>query len=328
MLQLRICQTMRFWMISSVVAALFSSSIGAQSYPSKPIRIVVAFAPGGTTDFAARTLAQKLTEAFGQSVIVDNRPGGGGIIGTELVAKSSPDGHTLLMGTAANAAQSSLVAKLPYDFSRDFLPVSLVITVPGVLVVNPSLPVKSLQELIALAKSQPGKLTYASAGNGSTPHLSGALLCDMARVNILHVPYKGGPPALTDVVSGNVDLMINSVPSILSLVQSKRLTAIAVTGAERSKLLPSVPTFSEAGLPGYEMGAWQGVLAPANTAKAIVATLTQQINKVMRLHDVQSRLLEQGATPSPGTPESFAALIRQDTEKFAKLVKTTGIKAE
>ncbi len=301
----------------------------APAYPSKPIRLVVPFPPGGATDILAREVAQKLTEAWGQSVVVDNRPGAGGNIGAELVARAAPDGYTLLMGTVGtHAINASLYAKLPYDHVKDFAPVILVAGVPNVLVVNPALPVNTVAELIAYAKANPGKLNFASSGNGTSIHLSGELFKVMAGVQMTHVPYKGSAPAVADLISGQVQLMFDNLPPSLPQIKAGKLRALAVTSATRAPALPDVPTIAEAGLPGFEASSWFGVLAPAGTPPAIVARLNAEIAKWLASPEAREKLSKQGANAAGGSPEDFAKHIAAETTKWAKVVKDSGAKVD
>ncbi|MEO8347027.1 MAG: tripartite tricarboxylate transporter substrate binding protein [Betaproteobacteria bacterium] len=301
----------------------------AQAYPSKPIRIVVPFPAGGTTDVLARAVAQKLNESLGQPAVVDNRPGAGGNIGAELVAKSAPDGYTLLMGTVGtHAINPSLYPRMPYDHVRDFAPVILVAGVPNVLVINPGLPVNSVQELIAYAKANPGKLNFASSGNGTSIHLSGELFRTMAGVQMTHVPYKGSAPALQDLVGGQVQLMFDNLPSSLALIKAGKLKALAVTSLARAAALPDVPTLAESGLPGFEASSWFGLLAPAGTPPAAIATLNADVAKWLASPDARERLLAQGAIAAGGTPEDFARHIAAETAKWQKVVKESGAKVD
>ena len=294
-------------------------------YPSKPIRLVVPFPAGGTTDSLARAVAQKLSEAWGQQVIVDNRPGAGGNIGSDIVAKAAPDGYTLVMGTVGtHAINPSLYRKMPYDHVKDFAPVILVAGVPNVLVVNPSLPVHTVRELIDYAKANPGKLNFASSGNGTSIHLSGELFKTMAGVQMTHVPYKGSAPALTDLMGGQVQLMFDNLPSSLQLIQAGKLRAIAVTSTARAAALPDVPTIAESGLPGFEASSWFGVLAPAGTPREIVTKLNATIAAWLATPDAKDKLLSQGAIAAGGTPEAFARHIDAETAKWAKVVKMSG----
>ena len=309
--------------------ALVATAASAQTYPTKPIRLVVPFPPGGATDILARDVAQKLTEAWGQQVIVDNRPGAGGNIGSELVAKSAPDGYTLEMGTVGtHAINASLYAKMPYDHVKDFVPVILVAGVPNVLVVNPAVPANSVAELIAYAKANPGKLNFASSGNGTSIHLSGELFKFMAGVQMTHVPYKGSAPALQDLIAGQVQLMFDNLPPSLPQIKAGKLRALAVTSLARAPALPDVPTMAEAGLPGYEASSWFGVLAPAGTPPAIVTKLNAEIAKWLATPEAKEKLSKQGANAAGGTPEDFAKHIAAETAKWAKVVKDSGAKID
>ena len=299
-------------------------------YPNHPIRIVVPFPAGGTTDIIARAVAQKLTEATGQPVVVDNRPGAGGNIGSELVAKAAPDGYTLLMGTVGtHAINPNLYAKMPYDHVRDFAPVILVAGVPNVLEVYPGLPINSVQELIAYGKANPGKLNFASSGSGTSIHLSGELFKTMTGVQMAHIPYKGSAPALQDLVGGQVQLMFDNLPSSLALIKAGKLRALAVTSAQRSSALPDVPTVAEAGLPGFEASSWFGLLAPAGTPKEIVAKLNGEVAKWLATPDAKEKLAAQGAIANTGlTPDDFTRHIATETAKWQKVVKESGAKVD
>lgn len=308
------------------LAAALSGGAAAQSYPSKPIRLVVPFPPGAYTDTVARLVAQGLSEKVGQPVIVENRAGAGGNIGADFVAKAPPDGYTLLMGTIASAISMSAYAKLQYDLVRDLAPVILVVTVPNVLVANPHVPARSPGELIELARSRPGKLDYASSGNGGAPHLAGEMFKTRTGTSLVHVPYKGIGPALTDLIGGQVSLMFTSLDSAIGHIRTGKLKALAVTSAKRSSLLPEVPTMAESGLPGFEIVAWGGILAPAGTPKDIINLLNDQIGKLLRSPEVARRFLEFGAEPAPGTPEEFSRFIGREIEKWAQVVKTAGVK--
>ena len=316
------------WALGGMLACL-ASSVLAQAYPNHAIRLVVPFPAGGTTDILARAVGQKLTESLGQSVVVDNRPGAGGNIGADIVAKSAPDGYTLLMGTVGtHAINPSLYTKMPYDHVKDFVPVVLVAGVPNVLVVNPSVPVQSVADLIKLAKSKPGEINFASSGAGTSIHLSGELFKAMAGVDMTHVPYKGSAPALTDLIGGQVQLMFDNLPSALPQIKAGKLRAIAVTSLKRAPVLPDVPTIAESGLPGFEASSWFGVLAPAGTPAPVVAKLNAEVNKWLQSPDAREQLLAQGAVAAGGTPEQFAAHIRTETEKWAKVVKASGAKVD
>ena len=311
--------------VITAIAAPFTFAQSAANYPAKPVRLVVPFPAGGTTDILARAVAQKLSEAWGQQVIVDNRPGAGGNIGSDLVAKSTPDGYTLLMGTVGtHAINPSLYKNMPYDHVKDFAPVILVAGVPNVLVVNPSLPVHSVSELIAYAKANPGKLNFASSGNGTSIHLSGELFKAMTGVEMTHVPYKGSAPALTDLIGGQVQLMFDNLPSSLPFIRAGKLRALAVTSGARAAALPDLPTLAESGLPGFEASSWFGVLAPAGTPRDIVAKLNGAIASWLASPAAKEKLLAQGAIAAGGTPDDFARHIDAETSKWAKVVKASG----
>ena len=316
------------WALGALFACI-ATVASAQSYPNRTIRLVVPFPAAGTTDILARAAAQKLTEAFGQSVVVDNRPGAAGNIGSDLVAKSAPDGYTLLMGTVGtHAINPSLYSKMPYDHVKDFVPVVLVAGVPNVLVVNPALPVNSVADLIKLAKDKPGQINFASSGSGTSIHLSGELFKTMAGVDITHVPYKGSSPALVDLIGGQVQIMFDNLPSALPQIKAGKLRAIAVTSLKRAPVLPDVPTISESGLPGFEASSWFGVLAPAGTPAPIVARINAEVNKWLQSAEAREKLLSQGAEAAGGSPEQFANHIRAESEKWAKVVKASGAKVD
>jgi tripartite-type tricarboxylate transporter receptor subunit TctC len=311
-------------------AALTSGAQAQAPYPNHPVRIVVPFPAGGTTDILARETAQKLTQTLGQPFVVENRPGAGGNIGADLVAKSPPDGYTMLMGTVGtHAINPSLYEKMPYDHVKDFVPVVLVAGVPNVLVVNPSLPVKTVQELIAYAKANPGKLNFASSGSGTSIHLSGELFKTMAGVSMQHVPYKGSAPALADLAGGQVQLMFDNLPSSLALIKAGKLRAIAVTSLTRSTALPDVPTISESGLPGFEASSWFGLLAPAGTPKDVVTKVNGEVAKWLATPEAKEKLAGQGAIVATGlAPEDFVRHIASETAKWQKVVKESGAKVE
>jgi tripartite-type tricarboxylate transporter receptor subunit TctC len=323
---------MKRWLFRSAAGALvaaFAAAAWGQVYPNKPIRIVVPFPAGGTTDVLARAAAQKLTESLGQPVVVDNRPGAGGNIGAELVAKSPPDGYTMLMGTVGtHAINPSLYPKMPYDHVRDFAPIILVAGVPNVLVVNPSLPVNSVQELIAYAKANPGRLNFASSGNGTSIHLSAELFKTMTGVQMAHIPYKGSAPALQDLAGGQVQLMFDNLPSSLALIKAGRLKALAVTSKARAQALPDVPTVAESGLPGFEASSWFGLLAPTGTPQPVIAKVNGEIAKWLATPEAKEKLLAQGANAAGGTPEDFARHIAAETAKWQKVVKESGAKID
>lgn len=300
----------------------------AQTYPSKPIRLVVGFTPGGGVDINARLLAPKLTEYLGQQVIVENRPGAGTNIANEFVAKSAPDGYTLLINTAAVAINMSLYKKVPFDTLRDFTGVSVFSMSPNILVVHASVPVRNVKELIALARAKPGALNFSSAGSGTTQHLSGELFKVRTKTNIVHIPFKGSAPSMTALISGEVDLSYANIPAIHSHVKSGRLRPIANLGPRRSDQLPDVPTMKEAGVSGVEVVVWYGVLAPSKTPRDIINTLSGAIIKATRAPDIKQRLLDQGAEPLGNTPEEFAKLLREEVEKWAEVVKVSGAKVD
>ena len=311
-----------------ILCFCLSPLIFAQSYPSKPIRMIVAYPPGGGTDIVGRMIAQKMAENFGQTVVIDNRGGAAGSIGSEIAAHAVPDGYTILMGNVApNAINVSLYAKLGYDPVKDFEPVSLVASTPNILVVQPSLAVKTVNDLVALAKAKPGTLNYPSAGLGSSSHLAGELLDSIAGVKMVHIPYKGGGPALTDLLGGQVQLMFATMPAAMPHVRSGKLRAVAVTSARRSQAMPELPTIGET-LKGYEASTWYGVLAPARTPKPIVNTLHGEIVKILGVAETRDKLLLQGFEPVGGTPAEFEAYIKSEIAKWGKVIKAAGIKSE
>ena len=301
----------------------------AQSYPAKPVRLVVPFPPGGPADSVARILAQKLTDALWQNVIVDNRAGATGTIGAGIVAKSPPDGYTLLLGTSNELAMSpGLFEKLPYEPTRDFTPLSNVINFPNILVVNPHLPARSVAELVALARAKPGQLSFATSGIGSTNHLTGVVFQEIEKVKINYVPYKGGGPAVTDLMGGHVDTMFATMPSVVPYVKSNKLKALVLTDNKRWAALPEVPSAKEAGVPGLIVITWNGVLAPAGLPDAIVARLNTDIGTVANSTDMKDRMRAQAAEIGTTTPEEFAAMLRNDYAKWSKVIKQAGLRAE
>jgi tripartite-type tricarboxylate transporter receptor subunit TctC len=314
----------RLALAAAALNALFCVTQG-QAYPDKPIRWIVPFPPGGSTDILARVVGQKLTEAWGQPVIVENKGGAGGTIGATEAARAAPNGYTLLMGAIHHTIATSVYPSLPYDFQRDFAPVTVVAIVPNVLVVNPSVPAKTVPELIAYAKANPGKLTYGSAGVGTAHHLIGAKFNLEAGVDIVHVPYKGSAPAVTDLVSGQVQMMYDTVASALPHIKAGRLRPLAVATAKRSLSLQDIPTIAEAALPGFEVTTWFGALVPAKTPKEIVTKLNGEIVKILNMPDVKKRLIEAGAEPVGNSPEEMAAQIKNETETFAAVVKQAKI---
>jgi tripartite-type tricarboxylate transporter receptor subunit TctC len=314
-----------------VVAALgvgFSAGAFPQAYPSRPIRVIVPASPGGAADILSRTIAQKLSDAWGQQVIVDNRTGAAGIIGAEAAAKAPNDGYTIMMGFAGViAVNPSLYRTLPYDSVKDYAPVTLVALSPLMLVVHPAVPATSVNELIALAKAQPGQLNFASTGSGSTQHLSAELFKSMAGISMTHIPYKGSSLAYPDLLAGNVSLMFENMLSMLPNAKSGKVRALAVTGTKRSAALPEVPTVGES-VPGFSAVGWYGVLAPAGTDAAIVNKLSAEINRILRLPEVNERLSSLGAEPTGSTPEEFAAHIKAEIAKWGKVVRDSGARIE
>lgn len=300
----------------------------AQQYPVRSVRIVVGYSPGGGTDVLSRVLGRKLTESWGQAVVVDNRPGAGGIVGTEAVAKSPPDGYTLLNIPSTHAINPSLFKKLPYDSIRDFTAIGLIATSPNVLVVHPSLPVKSARELIALAKKRPGELSFSSAGVGSTTHLAGEYFRSLAKIDTLHVPYKGSGQAEIDLAMGQVQYMIDSTPAALPNIKSGRTRALATTGKERFSLLAELPTVAESGLPGYESVSWWGIVGPAGMPPALVERLNREITRIMNLPDVKEQAHALGADSWTSTPQRFLDFIREETVLYGKIIREAGIKVE
>ena len=301
----------------------------AEPYPVKPVRIIVAFPPGGFVDLGARLVAGPLGTALGQQVVIDNRGGAGGIVGTELAARAAPDGHTLVVGSAGtHAVNQSLYRKLPYNVLRDFQPVARLSDAPSILAVHPSLPARSVKDLIGLARARPGQIMYASAGSGTSTHLAAALFEHMAQVKLVHVPYKGGGPAIVDVVAGQVPVTFGTAASVSPQTKSGRLRALAVTGGKRSAVLPDLPTIAESGVPGYEMLNWLGLFAPANTPRAIVEKLNEAVLRVAGSPEVRDRLNAAGAEPSPLPTEEFAAFVKKEIEKWGKVVAATGMTVE
>jgi tripartite-type tricarboxylate transporter receptor subunit TctC len=310
----------------ALAAALLAAlPAAAQNYPAKAVRIIVPYAAGGNTDITARAVGGKLAEVFGQQVIVDNRPGGATNIGSELAAKAAPDGYTIFMGGASNAINMSLYAKPPYDTLRDFAPISLCVKGANVLSTHPSLPARNLKELIALAKARPGKLNFASSGLGSSNQMAGELLKVMAGINIVHVPYKGNAPALTDTVAGHVEMIFSGVPALVPHIKSGRLRAIGIGSLKRFPALPEVPTFDESGLKDYEATTWFGLMAPVKTPREIVARLNVEVDKIIKSTDIQTRFINDGLEPIGGSPADFDKFIRAEITKYAKVIKAARI---
>jgi tripartite-type tricarboxylate transporter receptor subunit TctC len=316
--------------LAAAVAALSIASVHAAQpkYPTKPVRLIVPFPAGGGVDIVARTLAPHFTERWGEQVIVDNRPGAGATLGANLAAKSDPDGYTLLLGNTAFAINATLFKRLPYDPIKDFEPISLVATQPSLLVVNPKVPVKSVQELIAYAKAHPGALNYASSGNGTPPHLSAAMFCEMTGIQMTHIPYKGAAPALTDLLGGQVQVMFATIISSMAHVKAGRLRALAVTSAKRSAALPELPTIAEAGVPGFEATAWFMLLAPAKTPQEIVQQVSRAAQAILARPDVRARFAQEGGEPAGLTPERTAAYLKSEIARWGKVVKDAHIQVE
>ncbi len=300
----------------------------AQSYPSKPIRLIVPFPAGGPTDVTARIISPKISEALGQNVIVENRGGASSIIGSDLVAKSPPDGYTLLNCTVTNTINVSLIPKIPYDMVRDFDPVGQLFITTSILTAHPSLPAKSVKELIALAKARPGLLTYGSAGNGSPSHLAGELLKTMTGITLLHIPYKGGGPAAVEQVAGQVQLAFLSAPAVVPFIKNGRLRALGVTNAKRSIILPDLPTIAEAGLPGYESEGWSGIFAPAKTPVAIVQRLYSEFAAALRDNDIRAKLIAAGTEPALASSDEMGKKVRDEIARWSKVVKASGMRVD
>ena len=316
-------------LIAAIALASLATLAQAQAWPSKPIKWVVPFAPGGTTDILARTVGEKLAIALGQPVIIENKPGAGGSVGAEYTAKAVPDGYTIMGGTiSTHAINASLYKDLPYDPVKDFVAITLIARVPNMLVVNTAVPAKDVKELIALLKANPNKYSFASSGNGTSQHLSGELFKTMTGVDMQHIPYKGSPPALQDVVGGSVSMTFDNITTAWPLAKNGNLRAIAVTTAKRSSIAPDVPTLAESGLPGYEVGSWQGVFAPAGTPPQIVKRLNAEMVKIVNMPDVKEKLTALGAEPVGNTPEEFSAMVKAEVVKWADVVKKSGAKVD
>jgi tripartite-type tricarboxylate transporter receptor subunit TctC len=311
-------------LLLAAMGGLFALTVQAQSYPSKAVRVVVPYPPGGPTDIVARVLFQQVSESTGQQFLIDNRAGAGGNIGAEAVAKAPADGYTLLIGTTAHAINMSLIKSLNYDVQKDLAPVSLLTQGPLVLVTHPQFPANSIKELIDMAKAKPGSLNFASSGNGQSTHLSAELFNSMAGIKMVHVPYKGSAPALGDLMSGQVGIMFDTTLSAMPFVKAGKLKALGVTSPQRTPAAPDVPTIAESGLPGYEVFAWNGVLVPAGTPKAIVAQLNEEIRKAMQLPQVREKFSAQGFAASWNTPDQFGVFVRNEVEKWARTVKASG----
>jgi tripartite-type tricarboxylate transporter receptor subunit TctC len=313
---------------AALALGLAGGNAMAQAWPSKPISLIVPFPAGGTTDVLARAVGLELSKSLGQPVIVESKPGAGSTLGADYVAKAKPDGYTLLMGAVHHTIATSVYKKLPYDFQRDLAPITTVALVPNVLVVNPNVPARNVKELLALAKAEPGKLTYGSNGNGTGQHLIGAQFEGMGGVQLLHVPYKGSGPLTTDLLGGQITMSFDTVTPVLSHIKAGKLRALAVTTIRRSRALPDVPTLDESGLKGFNLGTWFGVLAPAATPRDIVTRLNAEIVKIINSPDFKKKMDDIGAEPIGNTPEQMAQQIKEDTERFARLVKEAKVSIE
>ena len=318
----------RFEYLCILLGVLTTFDVAAQNYPLKPVRFVAPYPAGGVNDIVARMLGQRLSSAMGQQWLIENRPGRGGSIGTDFVVKSAPDGYTLLHGGMGSLTLAPFLSKVPYDALKDFAPITLTARAPNVVAVHSSLPVKSVKELIAFAKTRPGALSYATSGVGSTPHLTAALFVSMAGISMVHIPYKGGAQATTDLLAGQVPIGFAPIASVLPHVASGRLRGLAVSSLQRSPSLPNMPTVSEAGLAGFEMNPWFGVLAPAGTPAGLIAKLNSELVRILRGPDIVAQFAEQGVESAHSTPGEFAALIRSDLQKWGKVIEEAGIPRE
>jgi tripartite-type tricarboxylate transporter receptor subunit TctC len=313
----------------SKASAQATSTSSGQAYPMRPVRLIVPYPPGGGNDTLARLFGQKLTEAWGQQVVVDNRPGAGTIIGTQLAARAAPDGYTLLLSSiASHAVAPHLYRNAGYDPIKDFTPITLLAIAPTVLCVNPSVPARSLQELIGLAKAKPGQLKFASGGNGTPPHMAGEIFASMTGIKILHVPYKGGGPAIAGLIGGETNMMFDTAASILPHVRGGKLRALAIARSSRLPEYPDLPTFTEAGVKGYEVNAWYSVHAPAGVPREIVTKVNRDLVRVLQMHDIKERLKQLGSEGIGNTPEEFGKFVRAESAKYAKAIKDAGVKVE
>ena len=316
-------------LVLAVAALVAPPPAQAQAYPTKPVRMVVPFPPGGSLDIAGRLIAQKLSEAWGQTVVVENKPGAGGNIGADVVAKSPPDGYTILLGAlSTHAVNPNLYKTMPYDAAKDFAPITLIAVTPNVLVVNASSPVNNVKEFIAYAKANPGKLAFGSGSNGSAGHLAGELFKVETGTDAVHIPFKGGAPATQALLAGDTQFMFDNLANAMAQVKAGKLKALAVTTAKRSPLVPDLPTMAEAGLPGFDISTWYGFFAPAGTPPAIVAKWNADVTKILNSPDVRAKIVADGAEPSPNTPEQFAQMIAAELAKYAKIVKASGAKVD
>lgn len=325
-----ICKHTFHWTrLTAILFGCVVNSAIAQSYPNKPVRLIVTFAAGGGTDLAARAVAPKLSEALGQAVVIENRAGANGAVGAEATAKAAPDGYTLMVGAAGTLAVAPhLNAKMPFDTFKDFAPVSLLATSAFVVTVNPNVNAASIRELLALAKASPGKLSFGSSGTGGAPQLAGELFKSQAGIDLLHVPYKGLGPALTDLLGGQIQIVFADVSLVTANLRAGKLRGLAITSAARSSALPDLPTVSEAGVPGYAAGTWYGVFAPAGTPSAVVARLSDEIRKTLALPEIRNALLAQGVEAAGNTPDQYAAFLREEHGKWGRVIREANIKAE
>jgi len=313
----------------AAIALVAPPMAGAQAYPSRPVKLVVPFPPGGSLDIAGRLIAQRLTEMWGQAVVVENKPGAGGNIGADFVAKSTPDGYTILLGAlSTHAVNPNLYAKMPYDAVKDFAPITLIATTPNVLVVNAATPVGNVREFIAWTRANPGKLAFGSGSNGSAGHLAGELYKVDTGTDAVHIPFKGGAPATQALLAGDTQFMFDNLANAMAQVKAGKLKALAVTTAERSKLVPELPTMAEAGLQGFDISTWYGLFAPAGTPTAIVAKWNADVTKILTTPDVRAKLMADGAEPAPDTPEQFAQMISRELAKYARIIKASGAKVD
>ena len=313
---------------AACAAAVFSSPLAAQDYPAKPVRIIIGFPPGGATDLVARMMAPKYTSLLKQQFIVDNRAGANGVIGSDLVAKAAPDGYVLHLATIGSLVLSPATTKVPYDPLKDFAPISQAVALQNIFIVHPNLPPRTLKELIALAKARPGKLNFASSGQASPGHLAGELFKSMAGVKMVHVPYKGGGPAMVDLIAGHIEIFVAVISTAVPQVKAGKARALAVTGPRRAQALPDVPTVAQTGLKGYEATNWYGYVVPAATPRPIVERLPNATVAVLEMPDVKQGLLDQGIDAAPSSPDQFAAYIKAETAKWTQVIKTAGLKSE
>jgi len=313
----------------ALLAAAMSVPVGAQAYPSRPVKLVVPFPPGGSLDITGRLIAQRLSEMWGQAVVVENKPGAGGNIGADFVAKSPPDGYTILLGAlSTHAVNPNLYAKMPYDAVKDFAPITLIAITPNVLVVNAAAPVNNVKEFIAWTKANPGKLAFGSGSNGSAGHLAGELYKVETGTDAVHIPFKGGAPATQALLAGDTQFMFDNLANAMAQVKAGKLKALAVTTAQRSPLVPELPTMAEAGLPGFDISTWYGLFAPAGTPAAIVGKWNADVTRILTMPDVRAKLMADGAEPAPDTPEQFAQMISRELAKYARIIKASGAKVD